>query len=101
MPEVKELQLTDIDSFKQIYRLSEFIVFGHDRYEALSADGFESIAQMQKWGAGKLKPQFIIENISPDSGSAEARALSAIDTNWSTTLTSLIRTKDDTGGRIL
>lgn len=95
MPEVKELQLTDIDSFKQIYRLSEFIVFGHDRYEALSADGFESIAQMQKWGAGKLKPQFIIENISPDSGSAEARALSAIDTNWSTALTSLIRAKDE------
>ncbi len=95
VPEVKEMQLNDNEQFKKVYRLSEFIVFGNDKYEAYSADISESIQQMQEWGKGKLKPQFIIENISPDQGSAEARALSAIETNWNTTLTSLIRCGSD------
>ena len=94
-PEVKEMKDNDNDKFKHVYRLSEFIVFGNDKYDAYSADVTESTVQMQEWGAGKLKPQFVIENISPDQGSAEARALSAINTNWNTTLTSLIRSADD------
>ncbi|MDE6916741.1 MAG: sugar ABC transporter substrate-binding protein [Lachnospiraceae bacterium] len=94
-PEVKEMKDNDNDKFKKVYRLSEFIVFGNDKYDAYSADVTESTVQMQEWGAGKLKPQFVIENISPDQGSAEARALSAVNTNWNTTLTSLIRSADD------
>ncbi len=94
-PEVKEMKDNDNDKFKHVYRLSEFIVFGNDKYDAYSADVTESTVQMQEWGAGKLKPQFVIENISPDQCSAEARALSAINTNWNTTLTSLIRSADD------
>ena len=96
LPEVKEMQLNDNDAFKKTYRLSEFIVFGHDRYDYLSADKPEATLQMQEWGEGKLKSQFVIENIKPDQGTAEARSLSAITTNWYTTLTSLIRSKDDT-----
>lgn len=95
LPEVKDMQLNDNDAFKKTYRLSEFIVFGHDRYDSLSADKPESTLQMQEWGEGKLKSQFVIENIKPDQGTAEARSLSAIETNWYTTLTSLIRSQDD------
>lgn len=91
LPEVKDMKENDNDQFKKVYRLSEFIVFGNDKYDAYGADQNEAIEQMAKWGAGKLKPQFILENTKPDQGTAEARALSAIETNWNTTLTSLIR----------
>lgn len=50
---------------------------------------------MQEWGKGKLTPHFILENINPDPGTLEARALTANDTNWYTTMVSLIRSKDD------
>lgn len=96
LPEVREMQLDNNDAFKKTYRLSEFIVFGHDRYDSLSAERPQSTLQMQEWGEGKLKTQFVIENIKPDQGTAEARSLSAIETNWYTTLTSLIRSADDT-----
>lgn len=90
--EMKELQTTDNDRFKQEIRIGEFIPFGHDKYKALSEDSFpDSIKQMQEWGQGKLYPHFILENIDPDAGSAEARAYSSIKTSWSTTLVSLIR----------
>lgn len=76
--------------------MGEFMFFGHDRHKALSADAFpESIKQMQEWGKGKLKPHFILENINPDQGTQEARALSAINTKWNSTLVSLVRAKDD------
>lgn len=76
--------------------MGEFMFFGHDRHKALSADAFpEAIKQMQEWGKGKLKPHFILENISPDQGTPEARALSAINTKWNTTLVSMVRSKDD------
>ena len=95
LPEVKEMQQNDNEQFKRVYRLSEFIVFGNDKYDSYGADVSESIVQMQEWGMGKLKPQFVIENINPDQGTAEARSKSAIDTNWNTTLTSLIRCGGD------
>lgn len=96
LPAVKELKLKNADQFKKEYRLSEFIFFGHDRYKALSSDAYpEAIKQMQDWGKGKLKPHFILENINPDQGTPEARALSAINTKWNTTLVSLIRAKND------
>lgn len=96
MPEVKEMQLNNADQFKKEYRFGEFMFFGHDRHKTLSDDAFpDSIKQMQEWGKGKLVPHFILENINPDQGTAEARSLSAINTQWNTTLVSLIRSKDD------
>ncbi|MGE6666180.1 sugar ABC transporter substrate-binding protein [Paenibacillus xylanexedens] len=97
LPAVKDMQLHNADQFKKDYRMGEFMFFGHDRHKALSADAFpEAIKQMQEWGKGKLKPHFILENISPDQGTPEARALSAINTKWNTTLVSMVRSKDDT-----
>ena len=55
----------------------------------------DAVKQMQQWGEGKLTSQFLTENIGPDAGSQEARALSAIQTNWSTTLVGMLRAKDD------
>ena len=96
LPEMKELRDTDNDRFKKEIRIGEFIPFGHDRYKALSDDAYpDSIKQMQEWGKGKLVPHFILENTDPDAGSEEARAYSAIKTNWATTLVGLIRAKDD------
>ncbi|SMG19058.1 sugar ABC transporter substrate-binding protein [Paenibacillus aquistagni] len=96
LPEVKELQLNQPDTFKKQYRMGEFMFFGHDRHKALSDDAFpESIKQMQEWGKGKLKPHFILENINPDQGTPEARALTAINAKWNTTLVSMIRSKND------
>lgn len=84
------------DQFKKEYRLGEFMFFGHDRHKALSADAFpEAIKQMQAWGKGKLTPHFILENINPNLGTPEARALSAINTKWNSTLVSMLRSKDD------
>ncbi|MFD1175282.1 sugar ABC transporter substrate-binding protein [Paenibacillus puldeungensis] len=96
LPAVKEMQLKNADQFKKEYRLGEFMFFGHDRHKALSPDAFpESIKQMQEWGKGKLKPHFILENTNPDQGTPEARSLSAINTQWSTTLVSMIRAKSE------
>ncbi len=95
LQEVKEMQQSDNDKYKKVYRLGEFCLFGHDRYKAFGTDQIESIQQMQEWGTGKLKTLFVIENIDPDAGTLEARNLSAIQTNWNTTLVSLIRAKDD------
>lgn len=92
----KELQANDNDRFKKELRIGEFIPFGHDRYKALSDDAYpDSIKQMQEWGLGKLYPHFVLENTDPDAGTAEARAYSAIKTNWSTTLVGMIRANDD------
>ncbi|WP_410513603.1 sugar ABC transporter substrate-binding protein [Paenibacillus sp. BR2-3] len=96
LPDVKDLQLNNADKFKKDYRMGEFMFFGHDRHKALSDDAFpESIKQMQEWGKGKLKPHFILENINPNQGTPEARALTAINTNWNTSLVSMIRAKSD------
>jgi putative aldouronate transport system substrate-binding protein len=96
LPEVKAMQMNDADRFKKEYRMGEFMFFGHDRHKALSKDSFpEAIKQMQEWGRGKLKGHFILENTNPDPGTAEARSLSAIETEWSTTLVGMIRAKSD------
>nr|WP_154959132.1 extracellular solute-binding protein [Paenibacillus xylanexedens] len=96
LPAVKDMQLHNADQFKKDYRLGEFMFFGHDRHKALSADAFpEAIKQMQAWGKGKLTPHFILENINPNLGTPEARALSAINTKWNSTLVSMLRSKDD------
>lgn len=95
LSEVKEMQQSDNDKYKKVYRLGEFCLFGHDRYKALGTDQIVSIKQMQEWGAGKLKTMFAIENIDPDAGSMEARNLSGIQTKWNTTLVSMLRASDD------
>lgn len=95
LPEIKKLQQDDADRYKKEYRMGEFMFFGHDKHKALSEDAFpESVKQMQEWGEGKLVPHFLLENINPDQGTAEARALTAINTKWNTTLVSMIRAKD-------
>jgi hypothetical protein len=95
-PDMKKLQVSDNDRFKKEIRIGEFIPFGHDRYKALSDDAYpDSIKQMQEWGKGKLYPHFILENTDPDAGTAEARANSAVSTNWATTLVGLIRSGSD------
>ena len=94
--ETKKLQTEDNDRFKKEIRISEFIPFGHDKYRKLSVDAYpESIQQIQEWGDGKLYHHYLLENTDPDAGTPEARAYAAIKTNWSTTLVSLIRSKDE------
>lgn len=95
LPEVVAMRDSENDKYKRVYRLGEFCLFGHDRYAAYRADGMPAMTQIYAWGKDKLKPQFVLENISPEQGTAEARSLSAIDTNWYTTLVSMIRAKDD------
>lgn len=96
LPEVSKMREENNDRFKKEYRLGEFIFFGHDKYKALSDDAYpESIKQMQEWGEGKLKPQFIVENITPEPGTPEARNLSNIRAEWATSLVSMIRSKSD------
>ncbi len=93
LPEVLEVKNSDPDRYKKEYRLSEFIFFGHDKYQTLASDKTKTPALIQprEWGEGKLYPHFIVENINPDTGTPEARNLTAIDKNWQTTLASLIR----------
>lgn len=97
LPEILEMKENDPDNFKKDIRLSEFFFFGHDRYQAMASDkvATPALVQPRAWGEGKLVPHFILENIEPKQGSAEARALSGIDTNWSTTLVSMIRANSD------
>ncbi|MBP1047377.1 sugar ABC transporter substrate-binding protein [Enterococcus sp. BWM-S5] len=94
--EARDIQKNDPEKWQKEYRVGEFIQFGHDRFKALSDDSYvEAVRQLQEWGDGKLQPQFATENIGPDAGSQEARALSAIQTNWSTTLVGMLRAKND------
>lgn len=96
LPEVIQMRDSENDKFKKVYRLGEFCLFGHDRYtNTYSASTMPAMEQINDWGRDKLKTQYVIENINPDQGTAEARSLSAINTNWYTTLVSLIRAEDD------
>lgn len=95
-PQADKIRLGTPETWQKDYRVGEFVLFGHDRYKALSKDSFvPAIWQMQKWGQRYLTPQYLIENINPDSGTPESRSLTAIQTNWTTTMVSLIRAKDD------
>lgn len=94
-PFAKDIQTNHPNDWNRKYRIGEFILFGHDRFKALNKDSYvKAVWQMQDWGKKYLQPQFKVENISPDPGTQEARALGAIQTNWSTTMVSLIRAKD-------
>jgi putative aldouronate transport system substrate-binding protein len=95
-PELKEMRQKNPDQFKKDYRMGEFFFFGHDKYNALSDDStLEATKQLEAWGKGKLVPHFILEGIDPDQGTPEARALSAIQTNWNTTVVKMVRAKNE------
>ncbi|MDR0886415.1 MAG: sugar ABC transporter substrate-binding protein [Clostridiales Family XIII bacterium] len=95
-PEAAEVQSGNPEEWQLDYRIGEFITFGHDRFKALNQASYvKAVWQQQEWGQQYLTPQFKVENIAPDPGTAEARALTAITTNWNTTLVGLIRAKDD------
>lgn len=95
--EVETARTTNPDNFKKTYRLGEFCLFGNDRYVAEHGENttVQALKQMDEWGKGKLKPQFIIENINPDAGTAAARNLTNINNQWGTTLATLIRSRSD------
>ena len=92
----RKIQQDEPEKWQLEYRMGEFIQFGHDRFKAMNDDSYvDAVKQMQKWGEGKLTSQFLTENIGPDAGTQESRALSAIQTNWSTTLVGMLRAKDE------
>lgn len=93
-PSANKVRLTDPTRWQKQYRMGEFVLFGHDRFKALSPDSYvEAIHQMQNWGQKYLKPQFVIENIDPDAATPQNRANTEINTKWTTTMVSLIRAK--------
>lgn len=94
--EANEVRANEPEKFQKEWRIGEFVLFSHDRYKALNKDSYvQAIRQMQDWGRDYLKPQFEIENISPDANTLQSRSLSAINTNWSTTLVSMIRAESE------
>lgn len=94
--EARKIQQDDPEKWQLEYRMGEFIQFGHDRFKAMNPDSYvDAVKQMQEWGDGKMTSQFLTENIGPDAGTQEARAQSAIQTNWSTTLVGMLRAKDE------
>lgn len=97
LPEVKKLSTENPEEYKTKYRFGEFFFFGNDGFKIKNSTEVvgDSIKQMVDWAKGKVKPQFIIENIDPDQGTNEARSLTNINTNWATTLATLLRAKDD------
>lgn len=97
LPDVLKMKEEEPERYKKEIRLGEFMFFGHDKYQAMSSESAATPALIQprEWGKGKLYPHFVIENINPDQGTAEARSLSAIDTNWATTLVTAIRAKSE------
>ncbi|MEK3888581.1 sugar ABC transporter substrate-binding protein [Bacillus sp. FSL K6-3431] len=95
-PDVLALRNENPDEFKEKYRIGEFWFFGHDSFSLKNGvvEPNESISQMMEWAEGKLKPQFITENIDPDQGTSEARSLTNINSTWATTLATVLRAKD-------
>lgn len=96
--EVKAVREEDPDRYKKEYRLSEFYLFGHDRYNTMG-EFPTAMNQIYEFGSDKIheagldviREQFVLGSTAPDSNTTEARNLTNIDTNWYTTLVSLIR----------
>ncbi|MCU9613063.1 sugar ABC transporter substrate-binding protein [Caldibacillus lycopersici] len=97
LPEVTKLQAENPDEYKTKYRMGEFWFFGHDTFKVEHgvSEPLESVDQIKEWGTPYLKPQFLIENIDPDQGTAEARSLTNINAQWATTLATLLRAGND------
>ncbi len=96
--EMIALRADNPDLFKAEQRMGEFWFFGHDLF-ALE-NGLDqraaAIKDIQDWSTDKIKPQFLIENIDPETGTLEARSLININSTWATTLASAIQAPDDT-----
>lgn len=91
-----KIQSSEPEKWQKDYGIGEFIQFGHDRFKSYNKASYvKAVWQQQEWGQKYLTPQFKIENIAPEPGTQEARALSAINTNWNTTLVGLIRSKNE------
>ncbi|MFD1429241.1 sugar ABC transporter substrate-binding protein [Lacticaseibacillus mingshuiensis] len=95
LPEVNKLEQTDNDLYNKKYGISRFLYFNNDRMNALKAPTTSALTQMQKWGVGKLYPHFVIENIKPQAGTAEARVYDQVQTKMNSTVISLIRANSD------
>lgn len=97
LPETMKAREENIDAFKKNYRLGEFLVFGHDSFFRLHGKdvGSPAIRQMEEWGEGKLLPHFVLENIQPEDGTPEARALQNVWPQWATTLATMLRAEDE------
>lgn len=96
LPEITKLKEEKPEEYSKKYRLSEILFFNHDRANTLKVpDEKGPLTQLQEWGKGKLYPHYVIENVNPDQGTAEARSYDAIKTNWHTSLISMIRSKSE------
>lgn len=99
--EVKEIRDTDPEKYRKEYRLSNFYLFGHDRYNAMG-ECPAAMEQIYEFGSEKIhergldiiREQFSLSQINPDSNTTEARNMNNINTNWYTTIVSLIRAQD-------
>ncbi|WP_207447387.1 sugar ABC transporter substrate-binding protein [Bacillus sp. SD088] len=98
LPEVKKMKDENPEEFKKKYRMGEFWFFGHDSFELENGenDPPESIVQIRKWAEEYLSPEyFVLANIDPDQGTAEARSLVNIKSRWASTLANLLTAKDE------
>lgn len=93
LPDVQAMREERPQQFQREYRLGEFILFGNDKWMSLASDKMRipALIQPQNWGTPLLVPQFVLENTNPPQGTQAARNLSGIDTEWATTLVSMIR----------
>lgn len=100
--DVKAVRDSDPTRYQTEYRMTEFYLFGHDRYNAMGESPV-SMQQIYDFGAQKtheaglevIRDQFALGNTSPDNGSAEARNLTNINTNWTTNLVKMVRAGSD------
>lgn len=95
LPEVEKMKQEDNDKFKKVYRLTEFFLFGHDRFLQYGDTELPAMEQINAWGREQKQVPDLTENIGPDEGTDEARNLSAIMTDWYNTIVSMIRADSD------
>lgn len=100
--EVKAVKESNPEQYKSEYRMTEFYLFGHDRYNTMG-EFQTAMNQIYDFGSKKtheaglevIRQQFSMGNIDPDNNTTEARNLTNINTNWSTTLVTLIRSANE------
>ncbi|MDO5143968.1 MAG: extracellular solute-binding protein [bacterium] len=96
--EVKEVKNNDPMRYRTEYRMTNFYLFGHDRYNTMGENP-TSMDQIYQFGSDKIhaagldyiRQQFMLSSINPDANTMESRYLNNITTNWNTTLVSMIR----------
>lgn len=100
--EVKAVKESSPEQYKKEYRMTEFYLFGHDRYNTMG-EFQPAMEQIYEFGSRKthdaglevIRQQFSMGNIGPDNNTEEARNLTNINTNWATTLVSMIRSASE------